>query len=438
MLLIEVTILLGEDMADESQQWATLEMQARELFTPAAPIDEKDLFAGRIAQIERLLDAITERGRHAILYGERGVGKTSLANIVQLIVRAQMSRAVFTFKKQVGPTDTYDGMWRKIFRDMQFTTKETLPYGKEQSTSHVISDRYQNLKITPDDVVRELEAIGKYGLPVIIFDEFDKLADADALRDMSHTIKALSDSGLSTTIIIVGVADNITSLVTEHESIKRNIEEIRMPRMSDAELQEILIKRLPRLGIKIEGDAKWKIITLARGLPEYVHLLGSGAAVNAARQFRRVINEDDVDAAINKMLHQTDQSSGTAYKKAIHSNRNDAHYVQVLLACAIAKSDDEGKFTPTAVIEPLSKLLGKKVTIANFANHLAAFCGDARGKILEQHGSARAYKYRFREPKMQPYVIMQGIASALVDKAALSILAAPEQPNLFPAEALSD
>lgn len=425
-------------MTNEIEQWLALEMQAKGLFSPAAPIDAQDLFAGRIEQIGRLMDAVTERGRHAILYGERGVGKTSLANIVQLVIRATLNRSVFTYKKQVGPSDTYDSLWRKIFRDIQFTSKEALPYGKEQNNNHTVVDRYQGIKITPDDVVRELESLSKFGLPVIIFDEFDKLADAEAMRDMSHTIKALSDSGLSATIIIVGVADNITSLVSEHESIKRNMEEIRMPRMSDSELNEILAKRLPRLDVKIEGDAKWKIITLARGLPEYVHSLGSGATVNAVKEFRKVVKEADVDVAINKMLYQTDQSSGAAYKKAIHSNRTDAHYIQALLACAMAKTDDEGKFTPTAVIEPLSKLLGKKVTIANFANHLATFCNDARGKILEQHGSARAYKYRFREPKMQPYVIMQGIASGLVDRAALSILASPEQPSLFPVDALGD
>jgi len=33
-------------------------------------------------QLEKVMDAINEDGQHAILYGERGVGKTSLANIM--------------------------------------------------------------------------------------------------------------------------------------------------------------------------------------------------------------------------------------------------------------------------------------------------------------------------------------------------------------------
>jgi hypothetical protein len=50
----------------------------------------------------------------------------------------------------------------------------------------------------------------------------------------------------------------------------------------------------------------------------------------------------------------------------------------VLLACAIAKIDDEGKFTPKDVVKPLSGILGREVDIANFQNHLGAFNGDER------------------------------------------------------------
>lgn len=56
-----------------------LSMQAGQVFTPGSPVNERDLFSGRIEQIQSVLDAVTQRGYHAVLYGERGVGKTSLA-----------------------------------------------------------------------------------------------------------------------------------------------------------------------------------------------------------------------------------------------------------------------------------------------------------------------------------------------------------------------
>jgi ABC-type transport system involved in cytochrome bd biosynthesis fused ATPase/permease subunit len=52
------------------------------VFTPAAPIRTRDLFFGRMDQLKRVVETINEPGQHAALYGERGVGKTSLANII--------------------------------------------------------------------------------------------------------------------------------------------------------------------------------------------------------------------------------------------------------------------------------------------------------------------------------------------------------------------
>jgi DNA polymerase III gamma/tau subunit len=53
-----------------------------EVFTPSAPIDNQALFAGRVNQLNRIIGAVSQRGQHAILFGERGVGKTSLANVL--------------------------------------------------------------------------------------------------------------------------------------------------------------------------------------------------------------------------------------------------------------------------------------------------------------------------------------------------------------------
>jgi hypothetical protein len=48
-----------------------LSFTAGSVFTPGAPINEKDLFAGRREQVENIIDAVSQRGYHAILYGER-------------------------------------------------------------------------------------------------------------------------------------------------------------------------------------------------------------------------------------------------------------------------------------------------------------------------------------------------------------------------------
>ena len=84
------------------------------------------------------------------------------------------------------------------------------------------------------------------------------------------------------------------------------------------------------------------------------------------------------------MLEKSEESIQEDYAKAVHSNRSDSLYRHVLLACALADTDDRGNFAPLSVCKPLTKVLGreKEVEIAAFQQHLKNFITDERGKIL--------------------------------------------------------
>jgi hypothetical protein len=232
---------------------------------------------------------------------------------------------------------------------------------------------------------------------------------------MAHTIKAISDDrSCNVTVVVVGVAEDVNLLIGEHASISRNLIEIKMPRMSEDEMFQILDQRYPKLGLTIGDKAKHNIVGLSRGLPEYVHFLGREAAINAVQNHRTNIIAEDTDVAIRKMVSNTDQTLEESYNKAILSNKNNNLYKQVLLGCALSKHDDLGRFIPSDVLDPLTRLLGRSIKIANFFPHVEAFCLPDRGSVLEKRGAPKAYKYRFKEPKMQPYVIMKGVADGLI------------------------
>jgi histone H3/H4 len=91
--------------------------------------------------------------------------------------------------------------------------------------------------------------------------------------------------------------------------------------MSKDELNEILDSRFKKIGMTIERNARWKIVTPARGLPEYVHALGRASALSALNAGRTTIAEKDVDVGIKETLTQSGQSATAAYKKAIDSNK---------------------------------------------------------------------------------------------------------------------
>ena len=243
----------------------------------------------------------------------------------------------------------------------------------------------------------------------MIFDEFDRLTDQPARRTMADTIKALSDHAVPATIVVVGVAETVSELIAEHESIDRSLIQIPMPRMEINELYELLDKGTTKLHMSLESKARERIATLSQGLPPYTHRLALHATRAAIRGKRRVIKEGDVQHAIRDAVENAQQSLRDNYRKAISSPQTGNLFGQVLLACARARTDDVGYFAAADVRQPMSKIMQKRYEIPSFARHLNSFCQLERGNVLKKEGEKHRYRYRFSNPLMQPFVIMKGI-----------------------------
>ena len=91
-----------------------------EAFRPAAPIDRRELFAGRSEQIAELFSIVSQPGQHAIVYGERGVGKTSLG-----LVAAELLKAadVLCAWATCDASDDFASVWRKALGEIGLTQR---------------------------------------------------------------------------------------------------------------------------------------------------------------------------------------------------------------------------------------------------------------------------------------------------------------------------
>lgn len=387
--------------------WAAKDFEALQIFSPGAPIDEDDLFAGRRPQIDKIIEAVLQRGQHAILYGERGVGKTSLARTfsARLITPTKTLSAV---PINCDPADTFTTLWKKVFSDLSQEGAELLRSFPDD--------------IAPDDVRRVLSNFDLNTTPIIILDEFDKLMDARAKILIANTIKSLSDYSVPATLILVGVASSVSELITEHQSISRALVQVYMPRMRSSELEEILDKRLMRLGMRMEKAAQAQIIGLSRGLPHYAHLIGLHAVRRAIVAHSLIVQEAHVDAAEKDCLDRADGMITAQYHQATQSPRGGNIYKEVLLASALAEPDELGFFPAKAVESPLSIVMKEEYDTGKFGQHLKKLCEAERGRILELIGTPRRFRYRFVEPLMQPYVILRGLKDGLITKEQLKQL----------------
>lgn len=402
--------------------WATLRAEVTEAFSPGAPVQERDLFSGRASQIGLLEDAVSQRGRHAIVFGERGVGKTSLANVLPLLMHRPNKELIYV-RVNCDPLDTFVSLWKKVFKRMTYVTS-TL----QGPVTRKISEDF-GADLAPDDVQLVLGEFSANHIPIIVLDEFDRIKDRTTTQLVADTIKALSDYSVNATVVIVGVAEDVSSLIQGHESITRSLVQIKMPRMSTEELKQLVLARYARCGIQTDADAVWKIIFLSRGLPYYAHLLAMHAARHAIDRRKIMVKHDDVDRALEAAITELDQSIKGKYVIAVRSQRSeDTLYAPVLLACAFAATDELGRFQQSAVAAPLNRIIkGKTYQASTFALHMNAFTEDDRGCVLQRFGTARNYRYRFADPMMQPYVILKGLNDGYLNDETAEIFSTKAQ-----------
>ena len=406
-------------MSDED--WRTLRFECEQVFTPGTPIRENELFAGRKPQIEKLSQRIRSPGTHAVIYGERGVGKSSLVNVFRYIADASANRIQYIRVAGVA-NDSFTSLFLKVFKRMSTS---------DNGDSVQLSEKYEGKTITADDILLEFQGFALSAIPIIVIDELDKIANKGVREEIAETIKLVSDEGANVTFFVVGIADNIEDLIEGHESIDRAIAQVEMPRMADHEIIDIILPRARRLGLRITEDALWECVFLAKGLPHYAQLLGLHGCQACCDQKIATVGVDQIREAEARSIGESNSTIRANFDDAIFSERSENLFLPVLLACALVPKDATGRFIAKDVARVLSDVTGTKYEVPAFSYHLDQFTTKERGKVLEKLGVKRQFKFRFREALVEPYVVMKGRAANLITEAIEKKYGPKRQRDLF-------
>jgi Cdc6-like AAA superfamily ATPase len=391
--------------------------QVGEAFRPAAPIDRRDLFAGRTEQIAEVFAVIAQPGQHAVIYGERGVGKTSLAAVTADVLR---SSNVLSTRATCDTSDDFAAVWRKALDEVVMRRPAPgIGFGATAGeTRRSGASLMEDGRVTPNEVRKALRQLAGSREIVVFVDEFDRVQDATARTLFADTIKVLSDQLVRATIVLVGVADDIDDLIREHGSVERALVQIHMPRMSRAELEEIVRKGAATAQLTVTKRPVERIAALSQGLPHYTHLLAQLAAQAALEAGRTEIRLADVEHAVSRAIGRAQQSITDAYRTAIEDTTAGL-YPDVLLAAALAEGDEYGTFSAIDVGTTLTTIAGRELEPEAFATHLDDLAGGERGPVLHRRGAGRAPRYRFANPLLQPYVVLRAVSEGRVKPSGL-------------------
>lgn len=371
-----------------------------DVFKPGKAIDQYKLFAGRPQQINEITNAIRQPGRHVILFGERGVGKTSLARVLHEILMQKRIHATTSEPINCDWSDNFSTLWHKTLRMIPVQSKRA--DGTIDETVRTLADLLPQEDVTPNDVRSALNAL--VDASVIVIDEVNRLQDHSTKILLADTVKALSDTSVDTTLILIGVGDTVDELIAEHISIERSIVQVRMPRMKRSELIQIIDVGLEKIGMGIDLTSKDMIARLSQRLPYYTHYLGLYSGYSAIDAGRTFIEIQDVMNACGGVIENNYKLLGDFYKATRSSKKNN--YEEVLIACALTEVDDMGFFAPADVSDALSTIMGKPCSVTSYVRHLNEFY--ERG-ALHRIGEKYNYYYRFVDNLLQPFAIMYGI-----------------------------
>lgn len=401
-------------------------VRAGQVFRPSGPIDTQDMFSGRGKQIVEVIGAFGEQGRHAAIFGERGVGKTSLAKTVHEF----MPEFIISLRVGCDRTDSFSSIWQKVIDELKAATlRANWPHGEQDATLERAVEFLCYDEVGPDQVRHFLSLLTNIAPTVVFLDEFERVADSATKSLLADTIKMLSDNLVNATIVIVGVADDVDGLIAQHQSIGRSLAQIPMPRMENDEIAGIYEKGFPPLSVSVDPDLLFRLERLPQGIPHFAHRLGLEVARRVILDSRNKATQDDVRFAITSAISSADESLTRAYTDATDSAHKTL-YKSVLLACALAPVNAMGYFAPGELRPTLRRITGEVLDIPRYARHLVQFCNE-RGPVLERRGGEHKWRYRFIDPMMRPYVVMMAV-DAGVSEDVLEIAPGPtDSARLF-------
>jgi hypothetical protein len=353
------------------------------------------------------------------MFGERGVGKTSLAKTLVDMLRGAGITPLSSGTINCDGTDDFSKLWHKVFRELQIVIR-TEKAGFAQNPTEEVPINLDSLlprRVSPDDVrvaiTQAISIAAEKKRMIVILDEVDRIKNKQVTTLLSDTIKNLSDHLVPVTMVLVGVADAVDQLISEHRSIERSLVQVPMPRMSRDELNEIIQKGFFYATMTIAKEAAEEIISLSNGLPHFTHLLALESGNCAILTGRTNVLRADVLAATKTAVGKS-HSLLSAYHQATNSPQKNTLFEHVLLACARAEKDDLGWFTGSRVVEPLSRIMRKPYSLPYFSRHLNEFTTTKRGPVLQKYGTHRQHKYRFINPLMEPFAIIRALSSGML------------------------
>ncbi|TXN27945.1 ATP-binding protein [Lacisediminihabitans profunda] len=399
-----------------------------DIFTPKTVVSKEMFEARNEADIngvpglqDRLLDALRERGCQIVIYGDTGVGKSSLLkNVSELL-----SRSVVEVDCKSGMTmdDIISHATRQLvtYRRVRRTRASAIEAEAEVEASvpwfarlraRVLSrfeqsDDYEVIQSPAFGAL--LQAMSAKGRTLLVLDNFQNIDLPETRTQVAQYMETLSDAvgkgrvHADVKFVTIGIADDPRTLLGASMSYVRRAEQIGVPRMPDSEIREVLSRGFHLLELSITGDQLDHLVFFSDGFPYFAHLLGLYISTTAIRANSLAVTDEMIKAAIARAASSVAGSYEERLRLAYERSGSTQPRRQIIRILA-ASSGRQWSYSDVVTLWQAANPEETRTSYNFLSAALGALTNEPQGNILTTVGPTRRFVYRFEDPHIRPYV----------------------------------
>ena len=395
------------------------------LLSPAQPIQSIEYLQGRTKEIERIERALFAPGRHIFIYGDRGIGKSSLAAAAAAQIQSSDSTYIdvscstdSTFRSIVANIGSQAAQLSRLYKKKVTSSGGIELKFLRASVSQEISDIDLNdvIRTVGDavEVLREVSVIHS-DRPVVVVDEFDRMSDAKERSLFADLVKQLGDKKINVTFFFTGVAPTLDALLGAHPSAIRQFETIELEKLNWTARWNITVNALKRFDVEIEDDIRTRIAAVSDGYPYYVHLITEKLLWRLFDDPAVVTNVDwmHYNGAISDAIESINAELKRPYEHAVNQRTED--FEEVLWAAADSEYLDRDLQQIFSSYQYVVRQRSGRIAMEykQFTNVLTKLKQKSCGEIIVPSRFERRGWVAYRESMLRGYARMRAEAKQI-------------------------